>query len=94
LACAEKIVLALMGFYVVWTISLYRIYKLVGEHEISVGVARYEKYADGFAGTAKHTLQKGLAAAGVGGAPPSLNLASLDYERPTGTLHDLLEDYQ
>jgi hypothetical protein len=27
LVIAEKLVLALMGFYVIWTISLYRVYK-------------------------------------------------------------------
>jgi len=31
LVFAEKIVLALMGLYVIWTISLYRIFKIGGE---------------------------------------------------------------
>lgn len=71
-----------MGFYVIWTISLYRIYKLVGEDYISIGVNRYEKIADGLARSGKHTVTTGinkvLSAAEVEGAPPSLNLASLD----------------
>jgi hypothetical protein len=42
--------MTLMAFYVIWTISLYRIYKIVGEKEISIAVNKYraetEKLAD------------------------------------------------
>jgi len=73
-------VLALMGFYVIWTISLYRVYKQVGEQYISKGIEKYEKIADNMENKARHRLNQGLNKINeAGGAPPSsLNLASLD----------------
>jgi len=73
-------VLALMGFYVIWTISLYRVYKQVGEQYISKGIEKYEKIADKIENGAKKRLRQGINKLGeAGGAPPSsLNLASLD----------------
>jgi len=45
LVFAEKIVLALMGLYVIWTISLYRIFKIGGEQELSGIINKYKGYA-------------------------------------------------
>ena len=53
LKVAEKVVLVLMAFYVIWTISLYRVYKLVGESEITGAVDRYEKVAQKVSDKAK-----------------------------------------
>lgn len=93
---AEKVVLALMGFYVIWTISLYRVYKQVGEQYISKGIEKYEKIADNMENKARHRLNQGLNKINeAGGAPPSsLNLASLDQDHSRGVLYDLLEVYQ
>ena len=46
LVFAEKIVLALMGLYVIWTISLYRIFKIGGEQELSKIIVKYKGYAN------------------------------------------------
>lgn len=50
---AEKMVLVLMAFYVIWTISLYRVYKLVGESEITSAVDKYDAIAHKIANKAK-----------------------------------------